>query len=138
MTLPDPTGRLITEMRDATGLARIRGGEAAPGDALGPGAYQRFVVLVRLARTRLRRAPIQEVTYAARCYGSTHQDAAALAGEIADAVHARGHRISSGGMSILGSFDDGGGSSATDPDTGQPYEVVSISVGALDRVLPMV
>ena len=118
-------------------MARVRGGEPAQGDALGPGKYQRFVVLVRLARTRLKRAPIQEVNYAARCYGTTHQDAAALAGEVSDAVHARGHRITPGGLSIFGSFDDGGGGSAVDPDTGQPYEVVLISVGALDRVLPM-
>ena len=115
----------------------MRGGEPAAGDALGPGRYQRFVVIVRLARTRLKRAPIQEVTYAARCYGVTHQDAAALAGEVSDAVHSRGHRITPGGLSIFGSFDDGGGGSAVDPDTGQPYEVVLISVGALDRVLPM-
>jgi hypothetical protein len=137
VSLPDPTGRLITEIRDTTGEARVRGGEPAPGDALGPGHYQRFVVLVRLARTRLPHAPTQGVTYAARCYGVTHQDAAALAGQVADAVHDRGHRITPGGLSIFGSFDDGGGGSATDPDTGQPYEVVLFSVGALDRLLPM-
>lgn len=142
MSLPDPTGRLLTEIRDDAAVAalvsgRVRGGEPAPGDALGPGQYQAFVVIVRLARTRLRRAPIQDVSYAARCYAATHQAAAALAGAVADAVHARGHRITPGGLSILGSFDNGGGGSTTDPDTGQPYEVVLFSVGALDRVLPI-
>ena len=142
MSLVDPTGRLLIEIRDDAGMAalvsgRVRGGEPAVGDALGPGHYQRFVVLVRLARTRLPRAPIQEVRYAARCYGTTYQDAAALAGAVSDAVHARGHRITPAGLSIFGSFDDGGGGGLLDPDTSQPYEVVFISVGALDRVLPM-
>lgn len=141
MTLPDPTGRLLTEIRDDAGVAalttRVRGGEPAAGDALGAGRYQRFVVLVRLARTRLPRAPIQEVRYAARCYGTTYQDAAALAGAVSDAVHARGHRISPSGLSIFGSFDDGGDGGRADPDTGQPYEVVLITVGALTETLPI-
>ena len=140
MTLPDPTGRLLTEIRGDPAVAaittRIRGGEPAPGDALGAGSYQPFVVLVRLARTRLRWAPVQAVRYAARCYGATYQGAAELAGAVADAVHAKGHRINAAGLSIFGSFDDGGGGAMADPDTGQPYEVVFIDVNALSVLIP--
>lgn len=143
MTLPDPTGRLLIEIRDDPTVAaltsgRVRGGEPAPGDTLGAGHYQAFVVLVRLARTRLRRAPIQAIRYAARCYAPTYQGAAELATAVGGAVHARGHRITPAGLSIFGSFDDGGGGALKDPDTGQPYEVVFVTVGALDRTLPMV
>lgn len=142
MTLADPTGRLLTEIRDDATVAsltsgRVRGGEPAPGDALGAGEYQAFVVLVRLARTRLRRAPIQEVRYVARCYAATHQGAAALAGAVSEAVHARGHRITPAGLSILGSFDDGDGGSTKDPDTGQPMVPLLLTVGALTETLPM-
>jgi hypothetical protein len=137
----DPTGRLITEIRDDATVAalvagRVRGGEPAKGDALGPGSWQRFVVLVRLGYQRLPRAPIQEVRYAARCYGLTFQDAAALAGAVSDAVHARGHRITPSNAVIFGSFDDGGGGASSDPDTGQPFEVVLVTVGALTETLP--
>jgi hypothetical protein len=142
MTLPDPTGRLLTEIRDDVTVAglvsgRVRGGEPAAGDALGPGHYQAFIVIVRMGGVRLRRAPIQEVRLAARCYAATAQGAAALAGAVSDAVHARGHRITPAGLSIFGSFDEGGGGASKDPDTGQPMEVVFISVGALSETLPI-
>lgn len=137
----DPLGRILTEIRDDAAVAaltdRIRGGEAEPGDAKGAGSYRRFVVLARLGRSRLARAPIQEVRISARCYGLTYQDAATLAGAVSDAVHARGHRITPSGIAIFGSFDDGGGDATKDPTTDQPYETVVISVGALTESLPM-
>jgi len=139
MGLPDPTGRLITELRDDPGVSaittRIRGGEPAPGDAKGAGSYQPFVVLVRLAVTRLRRAPVQQVRYVARCYGATFQGAAALAGVVSDAIHAKGHRLTAGGISIFGSFDDGGGEATRDPETAQPYETVVIAVNASTQLI---
>jgi hypothetical protein len=147
----DPTGRIISELRaDATVAAltndRIRGGAPMAGDALGPGQYQRFVVVVRLGRSRgapggganRRRFPMQEVRLAARCYGAGGEpmrDAAALAGAVSDALHAKGPRISAGGVGIWLSLDDGSEGDAKDPTTDQPYETVLISVHAADRVI---
>jgi len=130
----DPLGYILTTVRaDATVAAlttRIRGGEPAPGDALGPGHYLPFVVLVNLGHVRERRLPVQEVRIAARCYGVTHQGAAALAGAVSDSIHAKGPRVSTGDVGIWTSFDDGGGGGLLDPDTNQPYEVVVILVNA--------
>jgi hypothetical protein len=135
----DPLGYLLTSIRDDTGVAtittRIRGGEPAPGDALGPGAWQPFVVLVRLGYAREKRLPMQEVRIAARCYGATYQQAAALAGAVSDALHALGPRISTAGVGIWLSFDDGGGGADADPDTGQPNETVIFSVIATTQVV---
>lgn len=140
MTLADPTGKLLTEIRDDATVAalvsgRVRGGEPAPGDALGPGHYQAFVVLARLGHIRAPHAPVQGVRYVARCYGRTYAEATALAGAVSDAVHNRGHRISGGGVSIFGTFDDGGGGSDKDPDTQQPVEYLFIEVGALTSLV---
>jgi hypothetical protein len=136
----DPLGYILTTIRDNAAVAslttRVRGGEPAPGDAKVP--YQRFIVLVRLGSQRLKRAPIQEVRLAARCYGqggNPTQDAAALAGAVSDSIHAIGHRISSGGVAIFGTFDDGGDGAAKDPDTGQPYETVIVQVNALTSLV---
>lgn len=135
----DPLGYVLTTVRDDTGVVaittRVRGGEPAPGDALGPGSWQPFVVLVRLGAQRERSLPMQEVRIAARCYGVTYQQAAALAGAVSDALHALGPRISSAGIGIWNSFDDGGGGADADPDTGQPYEVVIFSVIAATQVV---
>ncbi len=137
MSLVDPTGYILTTIRDDAAVAalttRVRGGEPAPGDAKVP--YQRFIVLVRLGASRLKRAPIQEVRIAARCYGTTYSDAAALAGAVSDAIHAVGHRINSGGVAIFGSFDDGGEGATADPDTHQPMETVIVQVNASTALL---
>jgi len=139
VSLADPTGRILTEIRDDATVAalttKIRGGEPAPGDALGAGSFQRFVVLVVLGRQREKRLPVQEVRIAARCYGLTYQDAAALAGAVSDAIHAAGPRISGSGVGIWNSWDDGGEGASKDPDTSQPYETVIVSVNAADRLL---
>lgn len=153
MSLADPTGRLLVEIRAHPAVAalttRVRcpepmgrtvnaaGVTTDEGDARGPGHYVRFVVLTKLARTRLRRAPIQEVRYVAKCYGTTAQDADGLAAAVSDAVHATGHRISPAGVSIFGSFDDGDGGATKDPDTGQPMTPIFITLGALTETLPI-
>ena len=130
----DPLGRILTEIRDDAAVAaittRIRGGEPAPGDALGPGSWQPFVVLARLGVLRQPRLPVQEVRIGARCYGRTYQEAAALAGAVSDAVHAAGPRISPSGVGIYTSLDDSGGGATADPDTGQPLESLVIAVTA--------
>ena len=143
--LPDPTGRILTEIRDdatvAAITARVRPEqpagktEADAGDARGPGQYVPFVVVSRLGHARGKRIPTQEVRLLAKCYGTTAQNAAALAAAVSGAVHARGHRISSAGVAISGSFDDGGAGLAFDPVTGQPHEDVVIQVNASTRLI---
>jgi len=133
----DPLGYILTIIRADAGVAaittRVRGGEPAKGDALGPGLYQPFVVLARLGHQRQKRLPVQEVRIAARCYGVTFQGASALAGAVSDAVHAIGPQTSAGGVGIWTAFDDGGEGTLKDPDTDQPYEVIIIAVNAADR-----
>lgn len=135
----DPLGYLLTTVRDDAGVAaittRIRGGEPAAGDALGPGSYLPFVVLVRLGSQREKRLPMQEVRVLARCYAATYQAAAALAGAVSDALHAAGPRISTGGVGVWLSFDDGGEGASADPDTGQPHEDVIFSVIATTQAV---
>jgi hypothetical protein len=136
----DPTGSLLVTIRDFPAVAaltsgRVRGGEPGPGDALGAGHYQAFVVLSRLGSLRLPHAPIQGVRLVARCYGVTAQGAAALAGAVSDAIHDRGHRINGSGVAIFSSFDDGGLGADRDPDTSQPLESILIQVGASTELL---
>jgi hypothetical protein len=139
MSLVDPFGKLLTEIRDDPSVSaittRIRGGEPAPGDALGPGKYQPFVVLTLIGRSRLKRAPLQEVRLVAKCYGVTFQGAEELAGAVSDAIHAVGRRASAGGVVIFGSFDDGGQGTTKDPDTGQPMSAFMVQVNALTELL---
>lgn len=125
----DPTGTLIAELRTANiASGRVRGGEPAgktatyEGDALGPGHFKRFVVLVRLGHLRQRRAGVATFRIGVRAYGATAQDAAALYGEISDAMDIVGPRLSASGVAIHQSLDASGGNAQRDPDTGQPYE----------------
>jgi len=135
----DPLGTILTMIRDDATVAamttKIRGGEPAKGDALGPGSYQRFVVLVRLGTTREKRLPVQEVRIAANCYGTSYQDAAMLAGAVSDAIHAKGPHLTAGGIGIWTTFDDGGEGATKDPTTEQPFETVIIQVNAADRLV---
>jgi hypothetical protein len=132
----DPLGVLIAELRTANiASGRVRGGEAAPGDAKDPGHFQRFVVLVRLGYTRLHRTPMQIIRIGVRAYSSTFQDAAALYGEISDAIDNAGPRLSGSGIPIYQSLDDVGGAAEKDPDTGQPYETGVIELYAGTQVL---
>lgn len=121
-------GSIISELRNA-GIARVRGGEPAPGDALSAGSFQRFVVLSRFSVTRLPRAPFQEVRIGVRAYGVTYQDAADLWGDISDVLSNAGNRVA-GSVRIYNSLDDVGGSATADPKTSQPYESGTISVYA--------
>jgi hypothetical protein len=129
--MDDPVGMIVTELRDG-GLAsgRVAAGEAKAGWAKEPGKYQRFVVLVKLGRSRIGRAPVQVVRLGARCYGVTWQDAGALYGELSDALHLVGPRIGTGGVGIYITRDDGGGTAEKDPDTDQPYEIGVIELFA--------
>ncbi len=137
----DPTGFLLTTIRDYPAVAalttRVRGGEPAPGDALGAGSYQRFVVLAQLGRLREKRVPVQEVRYVARCYGVDFPSAMVLAGAVSDAVHGARPRVSSGRVAIWASFEDGGGDATADPSTGQPMVAVILSVTASTALWPV-
>lgn len=138
----DPLGYTLTTIRDYPAVAalttRVRGGEPAPGDALGAGSYQRFVVLVNLGTRRDKRAPVQETRIVARCYGATYQDAAVLAGAVSDAIHNVGPRINAAGVLIYRSFDDIGLGAEKDPDTGQPHQDLIIEAFAATQAVPIV
>lgn len=154
MNVVDPTGFLLTTIRGNAGVValtdRVRVNEPMPrqvntagvetdaGDARGPGKYIRFVVLARLGRSRLRHAPVQDVRYVARCYGqggNPWQDADNLAAAVSGAIHDLGHRISSGGISVFGAYDDGAEGPIRDPDTQQPHSDVVIELGALTSLV---
>ncbi len=133
----DPLDALLAEIRADPRVAalttRVRGGEAAPGDAASPSG--RFVVLVRLGTQRDKRAPVQEVRIAVRCYGSTFADAAVLYGAVSDAIHNLGPRIGPSGVLIHRSYDDIGMGADKDPDTGQPHDDGVIQVFAATQVV---
>lgn len=137
---PDVLPKLLIEIRadpdvDALVDGRVRGGEPAKGDAQGPGAYLAFVVLVQLGAPRQPRVPVQFPRIAARCYGRSHAEAAALRWAVSGAIHNRGPRIHANGLGIYQSLDDEGGDQQTDPDTGQPYQTLVIEAPATTQVV---
>ena len=137
----DCLGFLLTGIRDSPAVAaittRIRGGEPAAGDALGPGSYVPFVVLTNLGSRREPRAAMQTVRIAARCYGASFPLAAALAGAVSDAVSNIGPRRSSSGVLIYRTYDDIGLGAEKDPDTGQPHQDLIVEVFAATVAVPM-
>lgn len=139
----DPLGKLLTEIRSNATVAalttRIRGGEPAVGDAQSAAAgYLRFVVLTRLGNERAKRVGMQTLRIAARCYGTSFGDAAALAGAVSDAIHNIGPRRNATGVLIFRTYDDIGLGATKDPDTGQPHEDIVIEVFASTVLAPMV
>lgn len=139
--LTDPMGSLIAELRGANIAGqRIRGNEPAPerivsgavvpGDARGPGQYQRFVVLVDLGGPRLHRAPVQTLRYLLRAYGVTPQDARDLYGECSDLLDNAGPRYGASGVALYQTLDDTGGAFGKDPKTDQPFYEGAIEIVA--------
>lgn len=126
----DPIRDLVDQLiaSSAVSTDRIRRGEPASGDALGPGDYLKFVVLVPLPSARQLRVPVERITVIARCYAATYSDARALANEVARAVHNRGPRI--GLALIYRSFAPSLGGEERDPDTGQPQVNVTLTLHA--------
>lgn len=149
----DPLGKLLLEIRADAAVAaiaganptsspaRVRGMEPAPktdsyaGDAQGPGGYRAFVVLVNLGGQRMRRVPVQQPRFVARCYGRTPVEAAALAVAVSDAVHFKGPRVATNDLGIYASFDDQGGEQDKDPDTQQPFVPIFIDVLATTQAV---
>lgn len=135
---PDVLPKLLIEIRDDAAVdtivdGRVRGfeprGKSASysGDALGPGFYQAFVVLVQLSAPRDPRLPVQDFTIAARCYGRTHQEAADLRWAVSNAIHAVGPRVYTNGLGVYLTLDTEGGEQERDPDTQQPLQTLVIT-----------
>lgn len=137
---PDVLPKLLIEIRDDPDVEaivddRVRGFEPSQGDANGPGAYKAFVVLVQLTAPRLSRVPVQFARLAARCYGRTHQEAAALRWAVSNAIHNRGARVHANDLGFYNSLDTEGGEQEKDPATAQPYQTVFIEVPATTQVV---
>lgn len=135
LTVPDALPKLLLELRDDSAVAaivdeRVRSPEPGPGDAQGPGEYKAFVVLVQLDAPRYSRIPVQRPQIAVRCYGRTHQEAAALRWACSNAIHDIGPRVHTNGLGIYSSMDTSGGGQETDPDTKQPLQVFLVDVFA--------
>lgn len=129
--LLDPLGALLVEIRDDVDVdslvdGRVRGFEPAAGDAQGAGSYQAFIVLVSLGGPPDPRLPVTFGTYAARCYGTTGQNASAVWGAVVKAVHMAGPRLKTSGLGIYLSAVIDGGEQSKDPDTQQPVVIGTI------------
>lgn len=132
----DPLGTLLTIIRDDPGVAalttRVRGGEPAPGDVQSKDdGWLRFIVLVRLGYDRDPQVPIQDVRIGINCYGTSYQDAAALAGAVSDAFHGRTPpSLNAQRFALYAAHDDGGPGASKDPDTDQPFETLTAALVA--------
>ncbi len=134
----DLTGMAVTEVRDfpavAAITARVRGGELAPGDAPPAVVLRRLGVSLSPGGAGKARAGLQGALIAALCFGATYQQAAALAGAVADAVHYKRAR-QSGTRLIHLSLVESLGDATRDPDTSWPFEtVVFQAIGAAQAV----
>ena len=142
MSLPDPTGRLLTEIRDDAGVAalttRVRGGEPAAGDALGAGQ----VPAVRGPRPAGAHAPPAGPDPGGPLRGPLLRDDAPGRGRAGRRRVRRGPRPGPPDQPVAACRSSARSTTAAtgrraDPDTGQPYEVVLITVGALTETLPI-
>ena len=123
--LVDPMGSIVTELRadlDVAALVgtRVRGGEAATGDAKGAGQYQAFIVVTGAPAPMLS-VPVSRSSYGIRCYGATYQNATAVWGAAVKALHRVGPRVKASGLGIYLTTIDESAEPGSDPDTGQPY-----------------
>jgi hypothetical protein len=64
--------------------------------------------------------PTMDATYAARCYGTTPQDAFLVWRYVTDAIHRIGPRVKTSGLGIYRSWMTDG-TPDKDPDTQQPF-----------------
>lgn len=140
MTPVDPTGKLVTLTRDAPAVAAItgavRGGEKAPADA------PPYVVVVPLAAGPGpgRRAGVATWRHAFRCYGPKVQggdrQAEALALAVWTSLDEQGPIAfpAPGGSgdraAIYQLLVESMGGPLEDPDTGEPYVVLTTSMSA--------
>jgi hypothetical protein len=136
----DPLGSIVAELKADADVAalvgtRVRGGEPAPGDALGPGEYLAFVVIVALDDPPWLRVPVQRAVYGFHCYGVTYQHARQVYGAVVKAMHYAGPRLKGNGLGIYLSVIETGGEQDTDPDTRQPMIRGTIRVTATAQAI---
>jgi hypothetical protein len=144
--LTDPTGRLVTLVRDAptvsTITSRVRGGEKAPGDA------PPYIVLVPLASSPFLGTPETQRTgvatwrHAIRCYGPRVQggdrQALALALAVVSVLHMAGpvpFTVAGKKNAIYQIAVEAIGPILVDPDSGEPYAVVTTTLAASAQAL---
>lgn len=141
----DPTGDLISEIREIPAVsaivgARVRAREphgataSYAGDARPPGKFVAFIVISTLSRPPERRVPVTFAEYRLRCYGRTGEEADALFDAVAGGLHRRGHRLRPGGLGIYASYVSGG-EQDSDPKTSQPVTAGSIQLIATTQVV---
>jgi len=148
--IPDALPKILIEIREDAGViaiagenphvtkARVRPFEPGPGDEqagndLAP--YRAFVVLVQLDAPRMARVPVQRPRIAARCYGRTHAEAAALRWAVSNSIHMIGPRIHANGLGIYLSKDESGGEQEKDVDTQQPFQTIFIDLFATTQAV---
>jgi len=135
----DPMGAIISELRadaDVSALvdSRVRGAEAAPGDATDP--YQAFIVVVALDVPPHPRVPVTFATYDIASYGVTPQGAWEVYGAVAKALHAVGSRMKLNGLGIYRTFVLSGGQQDRDPDTRQPVVRATVRLIGTTQAVP--
>lgn len=141
----DPTGALIVELRDDSGIAaifgaRIRGldpegaSKTYEGDSLGAGHYKAFLVLASLSLPPHPRVPVTWATYAFRSYGRDPDEAMAGYVAVVNALHRRGPRLKTSGLGIY-STKVAGGEASKDPKTQQPVVTGTISLIATTQAV---
>lgn len=143
----DPTGRLVTLIRDAAGVAaitpRVRGGEKAPADAPPFAVVRRLDSVPWLGDPATESEGFGTFRYTVLCYAakvaSGERDAFALAGAVHDAVHDRGQftfSVGGGGRGAIYRIEeDSIGAAQRDPDTGEPFVPVQLTVLATTQVI---
>lgn len=137
----DPLGALVSELRadsDVEDLVddRVRGFEPAPGDAQNSGDYQAFIVISALDVTPHPRVPATFALYDIACYGVTGQNAWAVYGAVAKALHAVGSRMKANGLGIYRTFVLSGGDQDRDPDTRQPVVRATVRLIGTTQAVP--
>ena len=122
---------------DAGGTRRVRPTEPGPGDALGPGLYQAFVVVSILDGSPLAHMGIRDNTLGIRAYAETYPKAEALWLACESVFRDRGARIATSRLGIYHSQVTGGGMADRDPDTRQPLFHGIVSYPTAIAAVPM-
>lgn len=138
MTVVDLTGVAITELLADPGVAGIVGPKVGPefGARWTPPA----IIVEQLGIDyspggQTRRARLQRPLIAAKCYGTTKQQAAQVANAVVNAMELRGPRYGSGGRLVHISLVETGGDVILDPDTNWPYGTVTFFlIGAQEAI----
>lgn len=138
----DPTGRLVTLLRDTPAIAaitpRVRGGGRAAGDGPPMVIIRRLTSVPWLGGPENDRSGLDTIRYSVLCYGPKasggDRQAFALAGAVHDAVHnhaALRFPVPGGGPGsalIFRMREESTGSAVSDPDTEEPYVPVVVSL----------